>query len=181
VGNVTPRKGLLAALHSLARIPETRWKLDVAGDTRRDPRYTQRIRRFLTQQGLNDRVSLLGRVPDDELDRLYRQSHVLYMPFAYEGYGIVFLEALASGLPVLARQGCGAEEIVSHGENGFLFASGDVDGPAARINELARGRGRLASMGFAAREAFLRHPTWEQSMGRVEGFLAGLCPRDRSV
>jgi glycosyltransferase involved in cell wall biosynthesis len=180
VGNISARKGILPTLSSLARIPDTPWELRLAGDTRRDPRSTERIRRFLRRHGLRDRVRLLGRVPDVELGRLYRESHVLCMPFAFEGYGIVFLEAMAAGLPVLARRGCGAEEIVRHGENGYLFDPADTGGPASRIRELARDRERLASMGLAAREAFLRHPTWERSMGQVEGFLAGLCRRDRS-
>jgi len=181
VGNVSARKGLIPALRSLAEIRDTAWELHVAGDLRSAPRYAKAARRCLEQLGLSDRVRLQGRVSDHELRRLYRESHALYMPFAYEGYGIVFLEAMASGLPVLARRGCGAAEIVRHGESGFLLAPEDLDGTAARIRELAGDRERLLAMSHAAREAFLRHPSWEQSMGQVERFLAALCWKNGSA
>ena len=181
VGNVTARKGLLPALRSLALIPEIAWELHVAGDTRSDPRYMKKARQRVRKWGLSDRVHFRGRVSDSRLQRLYRECHAMYMPYAYEGYGIVFLEALAAGLPVLARQGCGAEEIVRHGENGYLFSPADMDGPATRISELTRYRQRLETMGLAAREAFLRHPSWEQSMDCVEQFLAGLYRSNRSA
>ncbi len=181
VGRVSPRKGLLWALRSLARVTDIPWQLHVAGDTRGHPRSVRRVRRFLQERGLRERVRFHGGIPDERLHRLYRESHILFMPFAYEGYGIVFLEAMAAGLPVLARQGCGTTEIVRHGENGFLLAPGDLDGAATRIRELAGNRERLLTMGLAAREAFLRHPSWEQSMARVEGFLAELCRKNGSA
>jgi len=180
VGNVSARKGLIPALHSLAQIRDTAWELHVAGDIRGDPGYTRKVRRFIRARSLSSRVQLLGRVSDEQLRRLYRESHALYMPCAYEGYGIVFLEAQAAGLPVLARQDCGAEEIVRHGETGFLFQPRDWNGPADRVRELEGDRERLQEMGLAAREAFLRHPSWEESMGRVEGFLSDLGRRRRS-
>jgi glycosyltransferase involved in cell wall biosynthesis len=174
VGHVTPRKGLLPALRSLTKVRDLPWELHVAGDLRSAPRYAKTARRRMEQWGLADRARLLGRVADEQLRRLYRECHLLFMPFAYEGYGIVLLEAMAAGLPVLARQGCGTAEIVRHGENGFLLAPGDLDGAAARLRELSGDRERLAAMGHAAREAFLRHPTWERSMARVERFLVSL-------
>jgi len=181
VGHVSARKGLIPALHSLAQIRDTAWELHVAGDTSRDPRYVKKARQYVRKWGLSDRVRFRGRVTDSHLQWLYRECHVLYMPYAYEGYGIVFLEAMAAGLPVLARQGCGAAEIVRHGESGFLIAPGDLDGAAVRIRELAEDRERLPAMSHVAREAFLRHPSWEQSMGRVEGFLSELGRKNGSA
>ena len=181
VGHVTPRKGLLDSLRTLALIKDVPWELHAAGNIRSDPRYADKVRRFIRQEGLRDRVRILGKVSDEQLQRLYRECHAMYMPFAYEGFGIVFLEAMAAGLPVLARRACGPDEIVRHGENGFLFSPGDHAGPAAKVRELAGDRRRLAAMGLTAGEAFLRHPTWDQSMSRVEAFLAELCRRPGST
>jgi glycosyltransferase involved in cell wall biosynthesis len=65
--------------------------------------------------------------PDDpRLVGLYQRAHVFVLPSLAEPFGLVMLEAWASGCPVMARATSGAKQLVREGENGFLFQPGDV-------------------------------------------------------
>ncbi|MBL8058846.1 MAG: glycosyltransferase family 4 protein, partial [Anaerolineales bacterium] len=97
LGNVIPRKGLHTLLEALARTTGD-WRLSVVGGLGVDPAYTSAIQAQITRQRLNERVALLGRL-DDAAVRAHLESHaVLAVPSSYEGFGIVYLEALACGL-----------------------------------------------------------------------------------
>ena len=82
-----------------------------------------------------DGVTFLGRVSVDRVSALYREHDLFVMPSRFEGYGIVFVEALAHGLPCVARADCAMPEIVRNGHNGALVAS---DRPAELADAVAR-------------------------------------------
>lgn len=84
-----------------------------------------------------------GLVPDEELPDLYRKTHIFVMPTreeqeaaSVEGFGIVYLEASASGLPVVAGHSGGAVEAVRHGETGFLVPPDDVGALSETLHRL---------------------------------------------
>ena len=100
--------------------------------------------------GLDDRVRFLGRVPDEDLPAVYRAGDVFAMMcrerwggLEAEGFGIVFLEAAASGVPAIAGRSGGSHEAVIDGETGFVVDPDDVTVLAQRIERVAR-RARLA-------------------------------------
>jgi glycosyltransferase-like protein len=103
VGGIEPRKGSLTLLDAIARLPDAR--LVVAGGATLFD-YRDELDRFAERRvalGLgDDRVRVLGPVSDGELARLYRAADVLAFPSVMEGFGLVVLEAMASGLPVVA-------------------------------------------------------------------------------
>ena len=97
------------------------------------------LRRLHAELNLGEAVQLLGEIPDDgEVVRLYRRADVFCLPSIQEGFGIVFLEAMASGLPIVATTAAAIPEVVPQGKAGLLVKPGDVEGLAAAMVELLR-------------------------------------------
>ncbi|MYC93990.1 MAG: glycosyltransferase family 4 protein [Caldilineaceae bacterium SB0661_bin_32] len=173
VGNLIPRKGLHNLINALSRLPESDWMLDVVGDEAVDSAYAAALRRQIGAAGLKDNIRLHGRVSDEELAQRYRAAHLLAV-LSYEGFGIVYLEAMAFGLPVLAGIHGGAGEIVDSGVNGFLVEPADAAETAAHLSALAGDRERLAALGRNARRRFASHPRWADSAAAVRAYLAAI-------
>lgn len=174
LGNVIPRKGLHVLVEALARIPDRPWSLTIAGRTDADPGYASRVLGRIREAGLDSRVSRLEAPGDSELPGVFRSHDLLAVPSQCEGFGIVYAEALTFGLPVIAGDLGGAGEIVYQGENGYRVPWGDAEALAGRLSALADEPDRLRALSRAARQSADRLPTWEESMGRIVDFLAGL-------
>lgn len=171
LGNLIPRKGVHNLLTALARLPEADWRLTIAGSPEVDPAYAAALRRQIGQMAAPERITLRGRVSDEQAAALLRSHDVLAMPSYHEGFGIVYLEAMASGLPVIASADGGAREMVQDGVNGFLIKPGDTVAIAGYIARLAVDRELLVRMSLAARERYRAHPTWEERMELVRQAL----------
>jgi glycosyltransferase involved in cell wall biosynthesis len=111
------------------------------------------LRRLWGELSLGESVRLLGEIPDDgEVARLYRGAEVFCLPSVQEGFGIVFLEAMASGLPVVATTAAAIPEVVPQGKAGLLVPPGDVEALAAALVDLLRDPGRRAECAAFGRE-----------------------------
>lgn len=99
-----------------------------------------------------DHVKFLGFVPDDELRRLYQRCDVFAVPSNYESFGLVFLEAMAWGKPVIGCRAGGMPEVIADGETGFLLEPGDVPGLGVTIARLAQDESLRQRLGQAARQ-----------------------------
>lgn len=174
VGNLIPRKGMHTLLAALARLPDANWRLNIAGSLRIDPAYARRIYGLMDRYDLDKRVIWRGSLNDAGLAKELAAAHVLVVPSSYEGFGIVYLEGMAFGLPAIATTAGAAGEIITDGEDGFLVPPEDPVALADRLSSLAAGRDTLARMGQAALARYARHPTWEQSAAAIRGFLLGL-------
>jgi phosphatidylinositol alpha-1,6-mannosyltransferase len=101
--------------------------------------------------GLKDSVQFLGRVSDEDLQRLYRQCSFLVMPSRNEGFGLVFLEAMRAGKACIGAKGS-ASEIIVHGETGFVFDADDREGIMNACVQLFSDPDFSARLGEAGRE-----------------------------
>ncbi len=171
VGNLIPRKGLHGLLTALAVLKDEPWELSVVGSLSMDLDHAAGIRRRISALELEERVRLLGAISDTELTPLLKKSDVIAMPFSYEGFGIIYLEGMAHGLPSLACRLGGAREIITHGENGYLLWPGDVGGLVILFRRLIRDREELLRLSLAARRRFAEFPTWEQTAAKIRDFL----------
>lgn len=172
VGNLIPRKGLDQLLDALAQLPVVSWQLTVVGSQDVDTDYAKSIR-MRCQALPGGAVHFPGRVSDAELVQQYRTHHLLAVP-SYEGFGIVYLEAMRFGLPVIASTLGAARELVTDGENGFLARPHDTHSLAQHLWSLHANRERLLAMSFAARRRYTQHPTWQQSMAGASAWLTTL-------
>ena len=155
-------KGVSVLLNAIARVPDARLRIVGDGDCRRS--YARQARVL----GIADRVEFLGSVPDAELPDVYRSSDVLVLPSVArsEAFGIVLLEAMASGVPVIASDLPGVRTVIVEGETGFLVPPGDADALAHCIAEFVRDPDHVRRMGVAARERVETRYHWERIIDR---------------
>jgi glycosyltransferase involved in cell wall biosynthesis len=177
VGNLIPRKGLHVLLDALASLANQDWLLTVVGGPELDPPYARAIHSRIAALGLAGKIEMLGTLTGEELAAHLRESHLLAVPSSYEGFGIVYLEAMRFGLPVIASAAGGAREIVSHGVNGFLAPPGDTATLSRLLKSLLENRDLLARLSLAALTHAASQPTWEGSAAKVREFLMALLTR----
>jgi glycosyltransferase involved in cell wall biosynthesis len=130
----------------------------------------QLLQRVVQREKL-DTVRLLGFVPDDALPDFYRAADAFVLPTRTgEGFGLVLLEAFASGIPAIATRGGGQEEAIQDGKNGILISAGDPTALAEAVSALEADRVRTRDMGKAAR-ALAVQSGWERSVDHLEQAL----------
>jgi glycosyltransferase involved in cell wall biosynthesis len=162
IGSVVPRKGhdvLVAALASLAGLP---WHLVIAGDRTRDPAAAARLDADVARYKLGDRVTILGNVSSERIDNLYAAADLFVLASRFEGYGMVYAEAIMRGLPVVGTIAGAIPETVSAGA-GVLVAPDDVAALALVLRRLIGSPDERKSLATAARAAALQLPAWEDS------------------
>jgi glycosyltransferase involved in cell wall biosynthesis len=173
VGQIKPRKGFLEIAEAMAlvrgQIPEA--EAVFIGNTQGDPAYVARLRARIAALGLSQAVHLLGKLPEPELLAWYAAAdvfalHSLNLGQQFEGFGLVYLEASAAGLPVIGTRECGAEDAIRDGETGFLVQQGDVAALAAHLVRLLRDADLRRQLGAAGR-AFAAQHTWEATARQV--------------
>lgn len=172
VGNVSARKGLHTLFDALAQV-RCAWTLDVVGSESVEPAYAARMRARAQTLGLMDKLRWHGRLDDAQLAGMYAAADALVAPSQYEGFGIVYLEAMGFGVPVIASSAGAARETVTDGVDGFLVPPEEAEVLAAAIERLAVAA-RLTAMRVAARERFARHPGWEAACAQIRAFLLTL-------
>ncbi|MCL4467132.1 MAG: glycosyltransferase [Chloroflexi bacterium] len=168
VGRMDPLKGLdllLLAAHELRRSVPDLQLLVVGGDA--SPESEEgRVRDLARELGLADRVTFVGAVPQTELPTYYSAADLCVVPSFYESFGLVAVEALACGTPVVASRVGGLPGVVKHGENGLLVANRTASDFAASIGELCRDEGRRAGLALRARASVARL-VWESVARRI--------------
>ena len=153
VGRLVPRKGFDTAIAALRSLPGA--ELVIAGgppegDLARDPE-AQRLRECARENGVGDRVRLLGGVPRGEMPALIRSADAVVCTPWYEPFGIVPLEAMAGGVPVVAAAVGGLTDTVLDGTTGVLVPPRDPDRLAAALEPLLADpdyRSRLGANGL---------------------------------
>ncbi len=171
LGNVIPRKGLHILIQSLTRLPRNTWRLTVAGSLEMAPHYAAAIQHQVLSSGIVEQIRFLGPLAESELSENLRRHQVLALPSFYEGFGIVYLEAMGFGLPAIGTTAGAASEIITHGIDGYLVPPGDAQILSEYLNELSKDRDRLATMSLAALARFNRHSTWEETGAQIRQFL----------
>jgi glycosyltransferase involved in cell wall biosynthesis len=127
--------------------------------------------------GLTDRVRLVGE--QDDVSALLRGCAAFLLPSERESFGLAALEALASGVPVVASAVGGLPEVVLDGETGFLCAPDDLEGMAARVGALLDDPGLRRTLGAAARADAVARFRLEPTVDRYEALYRRLGPRGR--
>ncbi len=176
-GGVKARKGTHLLVEALAVVREIvpDAQLVVTGSME-DAQYLDRLRERIAALGLQDAVHLTGRVGDDELRGWYQHADVFALPALnvgdrFEGFGLVFLEASACGLPVIGTSGSGAAEAVINGETGLLVRQDDPASLAGALVRLLTDPELCARLGSAG-YAYAQTQSWNEIAGRVAALYA---------
>jgi phosphatidylinositol alpha-1,6-mannosyltransferase len=142
--------------------------------------YRKKLERLAAEQGVASDVVFTGSVPWAELPAHYAAGDVYAMPcrtraggLDVEGLGIVYLEASATGLPVVGGDSGGAPDAVLAGETGYVVGGRDVAALADRLAGLLSDPAAAAAMGAAGRAWVEREWRWEKQAARLAALLSG--------
>jgi len=164
VGRLAEKKGPVELINAFSLASgtvngRTNLQLTIAGDGPLRETMLGRIEEL----NLEGKIDYVGGVPHEEVRRLMQQSH-LYTQHCktasngdVEGQGVTFIEAQASGLPVVTTRSGGVPSVVVDGETGYLVSEGDVEAMAERITHLAQRPDRWEVMGRAGRKYVEEH------------------------
>jgi glycosyltransferase involved in cell wall biosynthesis len=163
----TRRKNVSGVLQALAHLNR---KLDFAYSIVGHGDDMDNLKGLSDSLGLSDRVTFHGRVDDDEILRLYRWANLFVLPAKsspvdVEGFGIVYLEANASGVPVLCSAAGGAVDAVVDGRTGIVLAGSEPDQIAAGIQRFVDTRANFRTDDL---REFASRFTWKIAATRIE-------------
>jgi len=148
VGNFFKRKGVQFLLPAFARLRDDSTRLIIVGNHGGENQWAKEM---IEDLGVGNRVILAGEQKD--VETFYAASDAFVFPSFYESFGLVLLEALACGLPVIASRTGGAEDLIQDNENGFLLSSpGNIHELSRKMKELLRDRALGKRMAVRARE-----------------------------
>jgi glycosyltransferase involved in cell wall biosynthesis len=136
VGHIIERKGYLEATRALARLAERRpqpWSWRVIGNPDFEPDYARRWRDAVAEAGVEPRLEFLGPLSPRETAKHYRQADVFLLAPTFEAFGMVFIEALAAGLPVVAFAAGEVQSLVDDA-HGRVVPVGDIEGLADGVD-----------------------------------------------
>lgn len=170
LGRLVERKGVATVIAALARLPEA--ELVVAGGPNRRDLDTSDDYRLLREaagrHGVADRVTFTGSVAQPDVPALIRSAHVVVCTPWYEPFGIVALEAMACGVPVVASAVGGLADSVVDQQTGWLVPARDPAALASALSQLLADPAKRAALGAAGAERARRRYSWRRVAAQTE-------------
>lgn len=174
VGRLAPNKGLLALVDGfadLARHDPSASLVLVGADGGEQARVEQRVREL----GLTARVRLTGFVADEALLAAgFREARLFALPSQYEAFGLVLLEALAQGTPVIASRVGGIPEVIEDGRSGRLIPPEDATALAAAFRDLWDDEAVRHRWGAYGRDVVVPRYQWDRVVDQLESVYTGV-------
>lgn len=154
-----PMKGLVPLLEAVAKLRTERdINLVVIGK----PQPNGRVAKTLARLNLNDIVTTVSGVSDEELARLYGEAEVAVVPSLYEGFSLPAIEAMSCAVPVVATTGGALPEVVGiDGETGLLVTPDDPEALVVAVRRLLDDANLRKKIGDAGRERVVNRFTWQ--------------------
>lgn len=165
VGIQLPRKGHDVLLNALSQIRDLSWHAMIVGAAL-DEKFAAKLKALRTQRGLGDRVTLAGRLERDHLDQQYAQASIFALATRYEGYGIVFNEALMHGLPIVSCATGAVVDTVPEGA-GLLVRPEAPDVFADALRTMLTDHQLRAACAAMAKSAGNRLPSWSETAATI--------------
>ena len=167
-------------LEALAELRDRRWHLTCAGSVTRDPTTFAALEHQLDRLALRARVSFLGDLDAEALEREYERADLFVLASYLEGYGMALAEAVARGIPVVSTTAGAIPETVPAAA-GVLVPPGDSRALAKALASLLDDPAARAELATNARAASATLPTWHTSAAKFAVALDGLAPPSRST
>lgn len=171
VGNLEPRKAVPRLVQAFASVrathPHAMLAVVGSGESAGTENQESLVRELVRTDGLQPAVRLVGRVSDEALSHWYAAADVFALPSTSEAQGLAALEAMASGLPVVASAVGGLLDTIEDGRTGYLVPSGDVERLAGRLSWLLSDAALRRQVGAAARDVAVRDFSWHAAVART--------------
>jgi glycosyltransferase involved in cell wall biosynthesis len=170
LGQVSPRKAHDVLVDALSRIAELDWTCIIAGSLESDPETAEALAEQIDRLGLAERIHLVGEVDDQTAQRLYEEADLFALASLYEGYGMVFAEAMAHGLPIVATTGGALPEVVPPSA-GVLVTPGEAEAFAQALAGLVTDPQRRAVLAGGARDVGGTLAGWDDTAATIAAVL----------
>lgn len=167
-GALSPQKGLHDLFQALESLSFYSYLLTLAG------RWVSGYKDWLSRR-YRVHYEYVGQLQSSELYRMYRTNHVLVLPSLCDGFGLVMLEAMASGIPVIATERTGAPDIITHGQEGYLVRAGHPEDLVKVLVRCLDDPEALAEIGRSARRK-AEELTWTTYRRRLVSAVCGHAP-----
>jgi glycosyltransferase involved in cell wall biosynthesis len=160
IANLEPHKSQADVIRALAALapkyPALRYVLVGKGPQREE------LERLAAQLGVAERLRFTGALPHEAARAEVARGHVHVMPSVHDGFGAAHIEAMSAGVPTIAGEGTGSEDIARAGEGALLVRAGDVPRLTAVLDRLLGDPAERERLGEAARRTVAEHFTWER-------------------
>lgn len=173
IARIVPQKRIDLMIRVWAKLAKQfpKWNVKVLGGGEYGSNYEDEMKALIKSLGVEDSFFMPGPMPDvtDELE----SSDLMCLTSEYEGFGIVLIEAMSKGLPVVAFEYVGVDDIIDNGNNGYVVPFGDVDAYSEKLKlmiESAEERERMGKNARASVEKFEK----ERVMAKWEELFHGL-------
>jgi glycosyltransferase involved in cell wall biosynthesis len=170
LGQLVPRKGQDVLLRCLARLFDLDWHLTIAGHPN-DPAYADGLVALVEALKIGPRVTFHPEAIGDALEALWQGADLFALTSVYEGYGMVWAEALRRGLPVVATNTGAAPTLITP-DSGVVCMPGDLDQLSKALRRLIFDATLRADMAEAAWQVGRTLPSWADQAGKLAGVLA---------
>jgi len=175
VSNLIPTKGIDLNIEAIAALkdayPDLTYRIVGAGAEEK------KLRRLAAEKGIADRVFFLGQLPHARVMEEMAKCTFFSLPSWQEGFGVVYLEAMASGKPVIGCRGEGIEDFVEHGKTGVLVEPQDTPGLVEAIDRVLGNADGAEGIGRSGHKWVLSNLTWarnaQKTIAVYEGVLRG--------
>ena len=164
VASLTRRKGHDVLIDSLAQLEYLPWQARFVGGGNFDPAWAEELLQRAENLGLSHRVDFAGKVEDTQVE--YQQADVFVLPSRFEGYGMVFAEALAAGLPVIAASAGAVPQVVPEAA-GLLVAPDDTQALTDALQQILSDEPLRRRLQQGARQAATTLPSWADCANSV--------------
>jgi len=161
VGRLEPLKGIDILIEAMSQLERTDARLVIVGGDQQAAPEVRQLRRLTASLGLDRRVEFVGAVDQAELPRYYSAADVCVMPSYYESFGLVAVEAMACGTPVIGSRVGGLATTIEDGETGYLIPWRCAEPFAERIDLVLSNDELRRNLGRSARRA-MRRFSWER-------------------
>ena len=166
VATLTHRKGYDTLIQALAKLTDLPWTCVSVGSLTREPATAEKIQALARQCGVTARIEFRGELSGAALEAAYIEASIFLLPSRYEGYGMVFAEALAHGLPVVACNAGAVTKTVPH-DAGLLVPPDDADALAAALRRLLTNTALCDALSDAAWRHGQNLPRWSDTAANV--------------
>lgn len=171
LASLIPRKAHDVLIDALAAVVDLPWQARFVGSLDLDTAWSTGLQQQVERQALSARIEMVGAVADTASE--FRNADLFVLPSRFEGYGMVFAEALAAGLPVVAARAGAVPDVVPESA-GVLVPADDSHALAEALRTLLTSKDLRQQLQAGARNAATRLPTWADTARRVARLIEQL-------
>lgn len=167
-GQLSLRKGVVHLLRAFERLQHPKKRLILVGSD------SSELGKVVAEYASRLPIEVLGHIPQSTLKNYMSRSHVFVLPSIEDGYGLVMIQSMACGAPVIASANTGADMLITDGQEGFVVPAGDDDALTQRLQQIADDPDLRQRMSTASLERVARLDGWSVYCDAVVGMFEEL-------